>query len=791
MNRIFITLFLLLFPGIAHSQASISPSLYFARQNVPGGFTAKATVSPNTAPVTFRFDAPPAPSLLDELESLGVRFARSGGVVLHSERIYPATIDLDNLDALAQIPGIVRIEHSYRPSAPPTLDVSNPQVQASRVWFSSPPLVYDGTGVTIANIDVGVDIYHPALFKADGGAYSWIDVNLNGQFDSGIDCVDLNGNGRADIGEILRFFDAPCQDSYGLIDRTDRVYDADLDWLYNDANGNGVRDYGPAAGFNETSPCYGERLFIIDDVNRSNRLNPGETLIGLGTSKIRVIYDKGGRHERGIDLLANTGDIINHGTASIGILGGQQPGRRFAGMAPGAEFVCINRTEVTNEEEAILNAKADGARLFMYEYGSWVYEFLDGSSNSETLIDDLYHQGLHQFTASGNLAGPTRKRHAFVTIQNTALPTISFTIPNIGITEIYLSLLWSGSTLTAPKPSFKLKLPDATLAPFYNDNRQRKYGQITVTSGHDYSPRGTHRTDVLVSSATAFSGTFTITVAYTAKTSIPLHLYLADSVTEWLNGAQFTDYDTDDGTVCSPGTALSGVTVGAYDPRGTRNQKGNINDFSGRGKTVDGRMGVKITAPGTLVFSLASHFPQNTVPGGYLEFGGTSAALPHVCGCAALLEQAMPGISPDSLAASLYEHAAHDAFTGAVPNDIWGYGKLRIFDTFSGLHLLPVGVKNQAPSVFTVSEGAPNPFNSRVSFIVSPPRPGSSPLVIDIYNVLGQHVARRVIAQPPDGRFTVTFDSEKEDFQHSSSGLLFVSFTSGGNRVTKKILMLK
>ena len=74
---------------------------------------------------------------------------------------------------------------------------------------------------------------HPGFFKPDGGTYHWIDSNNSGKFESGVDAVDINGNGQPDVDEILRFFDAAFSDPLGLMNRTDGVYDADIDWLYN------------------------------------------------------------------------------------------------------------------------------------------------------------------------------------------------------------------------------------------------------------------------------------------------------------------------------------------------------------------------------------------------------------------------------------------------------------------------------------------------------------------------------------------------------------------------------
>jgi subtilisin family serine protease len=786
MKYIFTLLLFSISSTLAFSDASISPSLLFLKQT-PIQKTAKISqsLSPHMVTVTIKFSQPPETKLLDDIENHGVRFTRDKGIILHSLHIYPAVVYLDSLSSISRFPEIERIEDSFHPSASSTLNISNPQVQASKVWHTVlNNSVIDGTGITIADIDTGVDIYHPGFFRPDAGTFQWIDVNNSGVFENGIDSVDLNGNGKSDTGEVLRFYDASFSDALQLMNRTDGVYDADIDWLYNDANDNGVRDFGPAAGFGETSPSFGEKIFIIQDANQNNRLDPGEPLIGLGTSRIAAIIDKNGKHFRGKNLLTSTGDLSNHGTGAFGIAGGQVPGRRLAGMAPGADFIMVNRLEVDVVEGSTW-AKSVGANIFMYEYGSWVFEPLDGSSNVETMISDLYKSGYHQFTASGNLAGPTRKKHSAFSLTAASQDSLVYQVPDVNITEVYISIIWMGST---PRPLITLKNKGFSLD-ITGDQSKKTIGQLSVQSGYEYTTRDTSRMDILITSDTNIIGNSTLIFTNNSKKNIFIHGYIADNITQWVGGTQFTNYVTDDGTVCSPGTALNGITVGAYDPRGTRNVQGDINDFSSWGKTVDGRRAVSLTAPGDIVYSLSAHYNANN-PGGYLDFGGTSAALPHVAGCAALLAQAIPGITPDNLSKALLNYALNDNFTGAVPNDIWGYGKLRIYDSFRGLNMVPVAMETNQPSTFSVSDGYPNPFNSTINFTIILPRNKYSSLSVTIYNLLGQKVTNIIFANI-SGSYSYSWDGKDDSGKSVSTGLYVLDFSFAGQTELKKVLYMK
>ncbi len=783
----------LLIPDVSFSAASISPMLFFFRNARTSDFAQKALSVPNSASVTVRFSASPHLDTIEKLENHGLRFKRSGGDILHTGCLYLAMVDLDSLENLAVREDIIRIETTYNPSRTSSLDVSNPLVQASRVWnLSHDSFPIDGSGITVASVDTGIDVFHPAFFRYDGGSYAWIDVNNSGSFESGLDAVDLNGNGTAETGETLRFFNALFSDQYGIMTNDSAVYEADIDWLYNDVNNNGERDFGPDKGYYETSPSYGELFLVTEDSNSNNRLDVGEHLTGLGTSKVVAAYDSDGKHYRGSDLILSRGDQVNHGTSAFGILGGQFPGRRFVGMAPGLEFISINRLEVEDIFEAVLWAIEDGATMIMYEFGSWVLEFLDGSSDLEIFVDNLVDEGYHVFAASGNLAGPARNKHAAFTLEPNTSETLSFNLPSsYNITEVYISILWRNKLSWGP--SCTLQLSETESLYLFNDMIPRTIGQYTVLSGGDSSPNEeTARFDIIITSRTGMSGDMSIVLSSILRPlTLDMDAYISDNRTGWMHGAQFTNFLTDDGTVCAPGTAEKIITVGSFDPRGYRNPEGDFSDFSSWGDTTDGRRAVDITAPGFTVFSPASHYPGGVQPGGYVDFGGTSASLPHVVGCAALIAQASPSISPADLANVLFEFALADEFTGPVPNNKWGYGKLQCYDSITRSQIVSSLEAETMPAPFSVSFPYPNPFNTTTQFELHMSSNHSLPVDLIIFNTLGQKI--RTIRNCNNSRpyATVTWDGKNDDRMPVSSGMYFFTFASAASSVVQSALFLK
>ena len=149
------------------------------------------------------------------------------------------------------------------------------------------------------------------------------------------------------------------------------------------------------------------------------------------------------------------------------------------------------------------------------------------------------------------------------------------------------------------------------------------------------------------------------------------------------------------------GTARSIISVGGYTTKNsfvnnlgemfsTQDVIGAQYFRSSQGPTLDGRIKPDISAPANLIAAAENSFFEDfdkALGVGKISKGsttdwefsirrGTSAAAPLVAGIIALMLEADPDLTPENAKDLLATSAKQDNFTGTVPNQIWGYGKV-------------------------------------------------------------------------------------------------------------------
>jgi hypothetical protein len=107
------------------------------------------------------------------------------------------------------------------------------------------------------------------------------------------------------------------------------------------------------------------------------------------------------------------------------------------------------------------------------------------------------------------------------------------------------------------------------------------------------------------------------------------------------------------------------------------------------GPTVDGRIGVDVSAPGDRIvttYAPRSHwatYRSNLIHDGgglYGMAGAVSAAAPVVTGIIALMLEVDPTLNALRVKRILQRTAKSDEFTGPTPNTLWGHGKVDAFE---------------------------------------------------------------------------------------------------------------
>jgi len=187
-------------------------------------------------------------------------------------------------------------------------------------------------------------------------------------------------------------------------------------------------------------------------------------------------------------------------------------------------------------------------------------------------------------------------------------------------------------------------------------------------------------------------------------------------------------------TIAQPGTSAEAITAGALAARdkwpslaGPARDPGilvgGLAPFSSAGPTADGRLKPDLVTGGQVVVgawasgdgsgsAIAGSPPSATrvaADGAHVAASGTSFSAPQVAGAVALLMERDPRLNGPSARAILTGTARADAFTGTVPNERWGYGKLDVAAALAAVAALATPTATAFPSPPAVPTATPHP----------------------------------------------------------------------------------
>ena len=387
-----------------------------------------------------------------------------------------------------------------------------------------------------------------------------------------------------------------------------------------------------------------------------------------------------------------TGSVLGRGTlSSANTING---GGSYKGSAPDADlvFLKIGDDGTSNASfSAMISAIQSAvdtfdADIITMSYGGW-FDHHDGSSSTEQTVDWAYSQGVPVFMAAGN-DGNRGRHYSGMVSANSETDFIQVNITGAGTnnTALFFNLVWSDGTA---RNNLTLNYYNSSFVPLgsitTNPTTESFRGTESQLSNYGfYLPSG--------------SANYYLKVVNPSNVDQTFHIY-----DRW--GARVAFQIADPFyTIGQPASADNCIAVGAYTSSTSwiaydgSNQiyttGGPLNDiapFSSRGPRIDGLLKPNITAPGTAIISIrdrdalfsTSRFwvDNDGIVGGnanYYVMQGTSMATPITSGAVALLLQKFPGASPLQIYNAIQDSALTDSFTGSVPNNTWGYGKLDI-----------------------------------------------------------------------------------------------------------------
>jgi hypothetical protein len=706
----------------------IDPAIERALATGLAGPTNRRVQAPlaHEAQVVLTLREAPSAEVLDAVERAGVRLDRVGGVVAIVGRVVSARIDARALARLSSLAAVERV--SLAPTTFLPLDSSGAQLSLEGAWGARRDAEdgVTGKGIVVADLDSNADVFHPHFFRGDGGYFDWIDVDGDGVFTPGKDGIDLDRDGALGGREAALVLRAETMDTFRAEVLPARApgFDPAIDWLYLDENQNGQRDFGKAAGFDDSTPAFGEPLFVPDDVNRNGKLDVGERVVRLGTSKFRKVYvhlDYPRRvdveYVRGRNLTEHKNNFTSgvygfsdalHGTATLSVVAGDVPlvGRRWVGVAPDAELLLsfeLN-TSAAASTRGLAWAVREKADVFLHEMTQWVSVPLDGSDPFSAIVDETTRTARAVHTCPAGNQGGSRK-HARLVVPKGAQRSLPLDVPRdvqgSPVTSVYVTVHARGGrrlSFTVRPPGeapFVVTAEDETVTGAFGAGA-RYYVTVETTS------RGTQVVSAVFYTETADqpvpSGAWAFDVSGDPDEAATIDGYVSDNVSGFALGAGWVaPFASDDRTIGWPATADLCITVGAHTNHAATPETPwfrypgaplTVRDYSSRGPRIDGVQKPDVTAPDNPWAALPNdavyaYGPGKHLHGAFGPYGGTSGAAPHVTGTAALLAQV--GVRGEAAREAIRAGATVDAITGEVPNADYGFGRVNAARALGGV----------------------------------------------------------------------------------------------------------
>ncbi len=648
--------------------------------------------------------------------------------------VYAGVLDAARLGELLGVRGFryAQLSHRLGTRQNPHQDVLLPSPGLEASELSRPkPARQGGAGVLIGFIDTGVDVFHSDFRKSDGTTRIKYLLDLSDPGD-----VDGDGtlDGPDDLGGTLY-----TEQEINLALRSAR------DFRAKDSTGHGTHGLSVAAGNDPVLPG----------------IAPGADLI-----IVKATREDGSLEFQSVDILGSLSFID-----------------RKAGE--------VRRPYVINLSLGTTFAPHDGRSLEELAIDSLVGPSIPGKAVVLAAGNTGDNRGTHFRHFSGQaFAGITSN----VTL---TLPAYSISAAVADSNQMLLDIWYQGRdrlsiTVTAPDQVTRVHASYGEIA-----NESTPLGRIFIGNLGGRNPlNGDTEAIVFIDGeegGAPAAGDWTI--SFTGEGIEEEGIYhgwliegsAVGDAEPWISRGGDNRY-----LVAKPAGARNGIAVGSFSRHkpGTRYltkwtdvggrkrsdptaRLEDISNFSSTGGTRDGRIKPEILAPGEQVVgavskdaypgrspsSIYSEHPfrdidalivQNTPMRAFAVLQGTSFAAPVITGMVALLLAADPQLDATELRNILENRCISDRFTGGVPNDHWGYGKVDLsLATSPGAALArrlqadrndpPQAIKGRPYSFVLTASGGVLPYSWSITSGALPPglRLGSSAVLTGTPTVEG------------------------------------------------------